>query len=170
MGAQKMKNKEIKISPFNSSLETGTRTLALLEAVYPKTLDLQRLVEFDYLAVHSGDADGPESLHAPLPLRTGEMLVRRKVIESGLSLMMSRNLVKQLPSSEGIRYLATDATSPFLSALISPYINKLRERAKWVANELGNASDDELHELTRNLFDKWTAQFAPFEEITRGTI
>lgn len=165
-----MNKEENKISPFNSSLETGTRTLALLEAVYPRSLDLQRLVEFDYLAVHSGDADGPESLHAPLPLRTGEMLVRRKIIESGLTLMMSRNLVKQLPSSEGIRYLATDATSPFLSVLISPYINKLMERAKWVANEFGNATDDELHELTRRLFDKWTTQFLPFEEITRGAL
>lgn len=162
-----MKSKEIKISPFNSSLETGTRALALLEAVYPKFLDLQRLVEFDYLVVHSGDANGPESLHAPLPLRTGEMLVRRQIIESGLLLMMSRNLATQLPTNEGIKYLATDSTSPFLSALISPYVNKLKQRAKWVANEFGDMNDDELHKLTRRLFDKWTTEFLPVEETTR---
>lgn len=51
---------------------------------------MQRLVEMDYLVVHSGDADGPDSLHAPLPMRAGELLVRHGLIEKGLMLMMSR--------------------------------------------------------------------------------
>lgn len=161
-----MKNDEIAFSPFNSSLETGTRTLVVLEAVYPKALDLQRLVDFDYLVVHSGDADGPESLHAPLPLRTGEMLVRRQIIESGLSLMMSRGLLTQITSKEGIRYLATDKTGPFLSALSSIYIEKLKQRAQWLSEEFADMTDDELHKLTRNLFDKWTTQFLPVEKST----
>ena len=75
-------------TPFNSPLETGIRSLAILVAAYPESLDLQRLLEMDYLVVHSGDADGPESLHAPLPLRAGELLVRRGLIETGLLLMM----------------------------------------------------------------------------------
>lgn len=77
------------ITPFNSPLETGIRSLAILAAGHPVTFDLQRLVEMDYLVVHSGDANGPESLHAALPLRAGELLVRRELIEKGLLLMMS---------------------------------------------------------------------------------
>ena len=71
-------------SPFNSPLETGIRSLAVLVAAYPEPFDLERLVEMDYLVVHSGDADGPYSLHAPLPMRAGELLVRRGLIEKGL--------------------------------------------------------------------------------------
>jgi len=157
-----------RISPFNSFLETGIRSLTLLEAIYPGSLDLQRLVEYDYLSVHSGDAGGPESLHAPLPLRTGEILVRRSIIESGLSLMMSRNLAMHIPTNEGIRYFATDATGAFLSALSTLYITRLKERANWVVEQFDNYSDEQLSEVTRQLFDKWTTQFQPIEEIKGG--
>lgn len=77
-------------SPFNGPLETGVRSLAILTAAFPMAMDLQRLVEMDYLVVHSEDASGPRSLHAPLPLRAGELLVRRGLIESGLKLMVRR--------------------------------------------------------------------------------
>ncbi|WP_306800327.1 ABC-three component system middle component 2 [Endozoicomonas sp. YOMI1] len=62
-------------TPFNSPLETGVRSLAILVAAHPVAFDLERLVEMDYLVVHSGDADGPESIHAALPMRAGELLV-----------------------------------------------------------------------------------------------
>lgn len=162
-----MKAKKV-ISPFNSSLETGIRSMVLLAAVYPESLDLQRLVEYDYLAVHSGDAGGPESLHAPLPLRTGEILVRRSIIESGLYLMMSRDLVRTIPTNEGIQYFATDSTGAFLSALSTPYITRLKERVNWVVEQFGSSSDEHLSEIVRQLFDKWTIHFQPIEE-TKGS-
>ena len=74
---------ESKTGVFNSALETGVRTLTVLVASYPKTHDLGRLVQYDYLTVHSADAGGPPSLHPPLPLRSGELLVRRGLIEEG---------------------------------------------------------------------------------------
>ena len=154
----------MKISPFNSSLETGIRSLALLEAVYPSSLDLNRLVEYDYLTVHSGDAGGPKSLHAPLPLRTGEILVRRHIIESGLSLMISRNLAEQTPTAEGIRYSATDKTGVFLCSLSTPYMTKLKERANWVIKHFNKLSDEKLSEITRQLYNKWTTQFQPIKK------
>ena len=158
-----------KISPFNSSLETGIRSLVLLEAAYPASLDLQRLVEYDYLAVHSGDAGGPESLHAPLPLRTGEILVRRGIIESGLLLMISRNLAMQTPAAEGIRYSATDTTGAFLGAFSTPYMTKLKERANWVVEHFRSFSDEHLLGITKQLFDKWTTQFEPIEKTIGGS-
>ena len=105
------------LSPFNSPLETGIRSLAILVAAYPEPFDLERLIEMDYLVVHSGDADGPESLHAPLPMRAGELLVRRGLIEKGLLLMMSRHLVQRVPAEEGFNYLAGEAAAPFLVSL-----------------------------------------------------
>ncbi|MES2206822.1 MAG: ABC-three component system middle component 2 [Pseudomonadota bacterium] len=148
-----------KIILFNSALETGVRSLAILAANFPSSLDLQRLVDFDYLVVHSGDVNGPASLHPPLPMREGELLVRRKIIESGLSLMMSRGLVKRLVSSDGIAYQASDYAKPFVDSLSTPYMRSLLERASWVADTFGNTETTKLHNLISSFFDKWTTQF-----------
>lgn len=147
------------ISPFNSSLESGIRALTILTALFPRRIDLQRLVDFDYLIVHSGDANGPESLHAPLPMRAGELLVRRNIVEEGLLLMMSRGFVKRIPSDNGIEYVADELAYTFINSLSSPYLVRLKERAEWVAKEFGNIKDQELQLITKQFFDKWTTQF-----------
>lgn len=150
---------------FNSALETGVRSLVILEANFPDALDLQRLVDFDYLAVHSGDVNGPESLHPPIPMREGELLVRRKVIESGLSLMMSRGLITRIASGKGIVYHASDYAKPFIDSLATPYMRLLVERANWVAATFGNMDTNELHNLINSFFDKWTTQFHPSQGL-----
>jgi len=66
---------------FNSPIATGVRALILLAESYPDQLDLQRLLEFDYILVHTKDVDGPPSIHPALPLRSGELLVRRQLID-----------------------------------------------------------------------------------------
>jgi hypothetical protein len=147
------------ISPFNSPLETGVRALAILVAVHPLRCDLQRLVEFDYLVVHSADADGPSSLHVALPFRTGELLVRREIVERGLMLMRSRNLVVLSASAGGLEYYASEEAGPFLAALQAPYIQKLMQRASWAAEAFANASKGQRSLLTKQLYQKWTAQF-----------
>jgi hypothetical protein len=150
-------------SPFNSPLEIGVRSLTILTAVYPRALDLQFLVFFDYLAVHSGDVQGPASLHAPLPLRSGELTIKRGLIERGLLLMISRGLVEHLISSNGFEYRASDNASAFLSMLSSRYILKLKERAEWVVETFGNSSLQDLKEIEQNFFRNWSTQFQPLE-------
>ena len=66
---------------FNGPLEAGLRAVAILGAAHPRTLDLQRLVAFDYLLVHTGDIGGPASLHPPSPLHSAELLVRRELVQ-----------------------------------------------------------------------------------------
>ncbi len=151
-------------SAFNSALETGVRALTILEACFPNSIDVQRLVELDYLVVHSGDAGGPESLHAPLPLRSGELLVRREVIANGLALMISRGLVKRIVDSDGISYLAAETVTPFLGSLSSKYIHHLQDRAAWAANHFGDVSHQQLREITSDLFKSWTSQFQAVEK------
>ena len=148
-------------SPFNSALETGVRTLAILIACYPKTHDLGRLVQYDYLTVHSADADGPPSLHPPLPLRSGELLVRRGLIESGLRLMMSRSLVHRELHVQGFLYGAEDWSASFLDNMNSPYITALRDRANWVAVTFDELSADELEAIVKRLFEAWMTEFQP---------
>lgn len=146
-------------SPFNSPLETGVRTLAVLVASYPNAHDLGRLVQYDYLTVHSADANGPPSLHPPLPLRSGELLVRRGLIEEGLQLMMSRSLIRRELQTDGFLYAAEDAAGAFLDNMRSPYIAQLRDRADWVVSAFDGLSTDELNAVTKCLFDAWTTEF-----------
>ncbi|MCA9046569.1 MAG: hypothetical protein KDA69_19735 [Planctomycetaceae bacterium] len=150
-------------SPFNSALETGVRTLAILIACYPKTHDLGRLVQYDYLTVHSADANGPPSLHPPLPLRSGELLVRRGLIESGLRLMMSRSLVRRDLHVQGFLYSADDSAASFLDNMRSPYILALRDRAEWVAATFDTLSTDELDAIVKRVFKSWTTEFQPVQ-------
>jgi hypothetical protein len=150
-------------SPFNSALETGVRTLAILIACYPKAHDLGRLVQYDYLTVHSADADGPPSLHPPLPLRSAELLVRRGLIESGLRLMMSRSLVRREYHVQGFLYSADDSATSFLDNMKSPYIVVLRDRAEWVATKFDALRTDELDSIVRRLFESWTIEFQPVQ-------
>lgn len=152
------------LSPFNSALEVGLRALALLTALCPRSVDLQSMVELDYLMIHSGDADGPESLHPPLPLRSGELLVRRGVLERGVLLMVSRGLVVRACTKSGFSYGASETAQPLLDALVSPYVRALRARAAWVAEAFGSMPAVELASVTTQFYQRWTAQFQIAEQ------
>ncbi len=156
------------LTPFNSPLETGVRSLAILHAAFPVAFDLQRLVEMDYLVVHSGDAGGPKSLHAPLPLRAGELLVRSGLIEKGLILMMSRGLARRLPSQVGFTYVAGEAAAPFMASLSNEYSVNLKERAVWAVQCFADMPTDEVRRYTRQFFTRWSSQFQSVQQLGDG--
>jgi len=147
------------VTPFNSALETGVRALAILCEAYPHAYDLQRLLYFDYLVVHSHDADGPESLHPSTPLRNGELLVRRGIIERGLLLFVSRGLVERHLDALGLSYSASDEAGPFLDCLQTTYTQLLRARAEWAVAAFGSLADDELKSYFDARFERWTREF-----------
>jgi len=146
--------------PFNSPLECGLRALVLLAAAEPAACDLQRLIFYDYLLVHSGDvSDGPESIHPPTPLRSGEALVRRHWIERGLMLMISRELVVRNFTEQGIMYQASSLTTSFLRYMEQPYTRKLRDRAQWVIERFDEYSDQQLLDFFKANLDRWGGEF-----------
>ena len=155
---------ESDVQTFNSPIETGVRALILLAESYPAQLDLQRILEFDYILVHTGDVDGPPSIHPALPLRSGELLVRRQLIERGLTLMMSRGLVGQSATSGGFVYYAQDAAGPFLDGLTAEYLGELKDRAVWVVDRFSEMSDHEIREMLTQVYDQWSREFQVFEQ------
>lgn len=144
---------------FNTPLEAGLRSLCILVEAYPRALDLPALVNLDYLVVHSGDVGGPQSLHAPVPMRSGEILVRRGLIEAGLLLMVSRRLIERTLTDDGVFYGAGEAAAPFVSNLEATYNKDLRERAEWAVHEFGDAKPEDVSRRLSGLFDAWTPQF-----------
>jgi len=156
--------------PFNSPLETGIRSVGILVEVFPKAFDLQRLVAFDYLVVHTGDIGGPNSLHPELPMRTAELLVRRGLVERGLLLMASRKLVCRQATSEGLYFSAGEFAETFYASLTSPYLIALRVRAKWVAQRFANVSESDFREFMTAAFGQWIEQFQIAERSLAGEL
>lgn len=146
--------------PFNTPLESGLRCLFLLQALVPTTCDVQRLVYLDYLLVHSADVtDGPASLHARMPFRGGQWLVRRQLISEGLALMCSRELLDQQFTPLGIHYATTELTRPFLQYLESEYARDMLAIAAWIAQTFRRFSDADLQEFMTANLGRWGAEF-----------
>lgn len=144
---------------FNGPLEAGMRAVAVLGAAYPAAFDLQRMTAFDYLLVHTGDIGGPVSLHPDVRLRSAALLVRRKLVEQGLLLMMTRQLVERDIGPQGLRYRAGENAAPFLAALETDYLKDLKERANWLVSAVGKLDDQEFRRMMRRFFDDWVEEF-----------
>ena len=165
-----MNHKHDSSHPFNSALEAGLRSVSLLVAAHPYSysFDLQRLVTFDHLVVHTEDVGGPTSLHAAVPRRTAELLVQREVIKRGLLLMVSKGLVDRKADKCGILYEASEFAEIFLSSLKSKYICELVKRAEWVIFEFGSLTESDLNDRIGKHFEKWTEQFQTPQESIGG--
>jgi hypothetical protein len=145
---------------FNSPFEVGFRAAVILGELYPQSCDLQRLVYFDYLLIHSGDApNAPPSLHPATPFRSEEYAIRREVLQHGLLLMASKGIVSVIVNKAGIQYLANESTIPFLDRLISAYTLSLRERAQWLGATFATQTDEELASFFATNVGKWGSEF-----------
>lgn len=144
---------------FNSALETGTRAVILLEAAYPRALDLARLTWFDHLVVHTADAGGPPSLHPSLPERTGELLVRRRLVEDSLTLMRRVHLVDAIADENGVAFRASDEAPAFVGLMRTDYAQALKERAAWLVTELADLTQEELAARIEERLDRWSMEF-----------
>jgi len=147
-------------APFNGPVEIGLRALSILNEAFPEAYSLQRLVVFDYVVVHSDDLPGgPPGLHPKTPHRSGELLVRRGVLHTGLLLYQSRGLVERRFDQSGVFFVATEHSAAFLDALGSDYALSLRQRARWLVAEYGVLSDSQLQDLVRDNIGKWGTEF-----------
>jgi len=156
---------------FNSTIETGLRGLILLVAGYPHSYDIERLTYYDYLLVHSGDiADGPDSIHPKTPHRSGEILVRRPLIEKSLNTMLSRGLIEVVYSNEGIHYVASELASPFLDSLQEHYTKKLIEISDWVVSEFDSQPIYKIRNLINKNLSIWGGEFINKSAVRGVTI
>lgn len=145
---------------FNSVLEVGVRTLLVLEALQ-EAVDVERLVVYDYLVVHSADfPSGPPSLHAATPYRSGQLAARRDLIQEAISFLVSKGLAISQPTVDGFRFTVSDAGIVFCSYLSSTYASAIRGRSTWLASAVHKLSDSELRQLVRSRALGWGADTA----------
>jgi hypothetical protein len=155
---QKMDN--IKVFPFNNGIETGLRMLVLLTSAFPFKYDIDHLVYFDYMMVHSGDINPDiKSLHPAVPNRTGELFVRRSLIQNGIDLFIQKGFLLRAYTEKGIQYGATEAATPFLESLSEDYTQELVKRASWVAANYANIKLNDLRKMMNDNLSKIRNEF-----------
>ncbi len=138
----------MKINPFNNSIDSGLRTLCILNELYPLGFDLETLIYLDYITIHSGDFDSNlTSLHPAVPYRTGEIFVRRTSIKQGLELYTSKGLIEVSYHPEGLIYSASENSSQFIEILQETYTIELNKRIKWMSEYIKGIEKNQLRNI-----------------------
>lgn len=154
---------------FNTPLEVGLRCLILLVAL-EEPCDLQRLIYYDYFLVHYGDIDDNyQSLHPDTPYRSGEVLIKRKIVSRGILLMCKKQLIDVEFNKKGIVYKTTELSNRFLSYFESNYVKKLKEYSQLVITNFSSYSDKDLRNYVSNNLERWGGEFSK-EALFRGAI
>jgi hypothetical protein len=144
---------------FNSTLETGVRAVVILDALHPRAIDLAHLTWFDHLVVHTSDIGGPESLHPDIPQRSGELLVRRRLVEDGIKLMRRLHMIEADVGKAGISYRASEDASAFVEALRTEYSNALKTRAMWLSAFVSRTTEADLAGIISARIGRWAVEF-----------
>lgn len=144
---------------YNSPLESGMRTLIILNYFYPNACDLTQVTWLDYLVVNSEDIGGPASLHPKVVSRKGGELVKRKIVYDGLNLMVLLQLVEVLEDEEGVSYKASEDSKPLIDLMDSDYSLKLKERALWLAKSFKNLDSYAFQNTINESLGKWSLEF-----------
>lgn len=156
--AQAMKSSSPSL--FNSPLETGIRAMVFLNAAFPRAFDVTEIAWYDHLIVHTGDIGGPPSLHPDLPQRTGELLVRRRLVEQSLQVMRRLHFVEFVPNGDtGLLYRASEEAVGIIELLRSPYSVALRNRAEWLVSSVLTRSRQETEHLVADRIGRWEIEF-----------
>jgi hypothetical protein len=144
---------------FNSPLETGMRSVIILNAAYPRAFDLKELTWLDHLVVHTADISGPSSLHPNVPQRSGELLIRRSLVEQGILLMRRVHMIELKYMPSGIVYAALEQAGPFVKLIRTEYGRALKERASWLIDYLATQSDAYLQDVITQKIGRWAVEF-----------
>ena len=131
-------------SSLNGSLEIGVRVSALLTAAFPSRLDIARLVLLDHALLHTADLGGPSSLHPELPLRSGELGMKRSLISEGVEFACRVGLAELHATPDGIEFRASESAPGFLALLKADYYVELAQRAEWVCGAFSDTPDPQL--------------------------
>lgn len=151
-----LKNIEI----FNSTTEVGMRILFVMDAFHPRKLDLQLLAIYDYFIVHTGDIDGPASLHARISSRSGEYLIRRQAIQNAISFLRRNHLCKMDFDESGQVYEITENGSALIDIVSTDYHYKLKERASWLEMKSKSKHNDNFEKYLINLLSVLNASLS----------
>lgn len=148
-----------KIKIFNSPEEVGVRILFILN-VYEKRMSSQRIMYYDYFALHLNDIDNTyESLHPDNPNHSSEIAVRRDLIKKALNLMIEKGLISIKYLKTGIYYQKNQLTTSFVDLFENEYATQLKKNIKVVDEKFLNYSDKQIYEYINKNIGSWVGEF-----------
>jgi len=149
-----------KIRVFNNEIEMGLRVLVILKCIYPKSLDIEMINYYDYFSLHSKDIGGEESLHADVPNRSGELFVKRGLIERSLKMLLLRGLVKydyHKNRKNGFEYVVTENGASLIDNLNESYTQNLISHVTWVSHHFKDKSYRDIKLFVAQNEKKWNS-------------
>ena len=157
-------------TPLNGPLEVAVRVLMVLVEAFPEHLDLNRLVLLDHGLLHSADLGGPESLHPAVPIRAGELGIKRELVQRGVEVLVRSSLAQMETRLDGIRFWASENAEGFAGLLETEYARALSARASWVVSHFADLSDAEMREAMRMVSGHWAEEFERIRPPLSGVI
>ncbi|MGB3501047.1 MAG: ABC-three component system middle component 2 [Mesorhizobium sp.] len=147
---------------FNGVLETGMRSVVVLNAFSPIQLDREELSLLDYFIVHSSQAGGPEDIHPTKESSFSEYHVRRRRIDDGIKMLIRIRLVDVVPDPDrGLCFRAGDDAPGFVDLLRSSYNRDLVHRALWLRAR--HDEDAGFLARLRQTIERWVLEFQQTE-------
>jgi hypothetical protein len=152
------------IKIYNTPIEIGVRSLVILKFSDNQIMDLEKIMYLDYLCLNTSDINGPTSLHAPIPNRGVQVFSKKDLIQKGLSIMLTKELINLVVLPEGFFYQISEAGKVFLGLFQTKYFLDLLERCQWVLSRWGNESTQEIKLFIDNNIQNWGADFLTYNE------
>jgi hypothetical protein len=152
------------IKIYNTPIEIGLRSLVILQSSDNQIMDLEKIMYLDYLCLNTADIGGPTSLHAPLPNRGVQVFSKKDLIQKGLSIMLTKELINLIVLPEGFFYQISEAGSVFLKLFQTKYFLDLLDRCQWVLSRWGNESTKQIKLFIDDNIQNWGADFLSYNE------
>lgn len=140
---------------LNGPLEVGLRVLVILDAQFPRALNVDDLLVLDHVALHSGDFSGPDSLHPALPLRAADVGARRDGIRHGVEMLIHRGLAAPKLELQGILFEASERSHSIVELIESHYLRLFRERVRWAIEASFALSPADTREALSDIVRSW---------------
>jgi len=144
---------------FNTPLEVGFRALVILHQFPDQSLDLEQLMYFDYLSLNTNDVGGPASLSAPIPNRGVQVYARKDLLQKGLTILLSKELIEFVGNERGFNYSISSAGKKVLELFSTKYFQELDNRTAWVSEKFGKMSVSELRLYMGENISHWGGEF-----------
>ena len=145
---------------FNSPQELSARIIFILSKFEDKCIGIQELISLDYLLLHIKDLNPKlTSFHPDIPLRSGEIIIKRQIITQAIDLLLGRELIRRNYQNEGVSYKITPLGLKFKNILTSSYARKLESYSDILYDEVSKIGLGNTLKYVNENYTQWGSEF-----------
>jgi len=151
---------------YNGHVETGMRSLVILDACSPTAFTLDELRLLEHFVVFGEDIGAPAgNLHVPLPNRSNAHSFRGPMVQKGLDLIVAVGRVIRRDEGAAASYSVAEDAVPLLDYVQADYLVRMHRVAEWMRERIEtDGKDSYLAWLADRLVDLTVAPSGPPED------